>query len=135
VRFDEATRSNLDAIGNIPIATPDGDFVPLSEVADLGFSSVPNQISRENGKRRVVVTANVRERDLGSFVNDAKLQIAQQVDLPAGYWLDYGGTFEQLESASQRLSLVVPATLFVILVLLVVVFGSFRDALINLNLV
>lgn len=130
VRFDEATRSNLDAIGNIPIATPDGDFVPLSEVADLGFSSVPNQISRENGKRRVVVTANVRERDLGSFVNDAKLQIAQQIDLPAGYWLDYGGTFEQLESASQRLSLVVPATLFVILVLLVVVFGSFRDALI-----
>ena len=130
VRFDEATRSNLDAIGNIPIATSDGDFVPLSEVADLGFSSVPNQISRENGKRRVVVTANVRERDLGSFVNDAKLQIAQQVDLPAGYWLDYGGTFEQLESASQRLSLVVPATLFVILVLLVVVFGSFRDALI-----
>ncbi|GBL02894.1 efflux RND transporter permease subunit [Glaciecola sp. KUL10] len=130
VRFDEQTRSNLEAIGNIPIAIPDGGFVPLSEVAELGYSSVPNQISRENGKRRVVVTANVRNRDLGSFVDEAKTQIAEQVDLPAGYWLDYGGTFEQLESASQRLSLVVPATLFVILVLLVVVFGSLRDAFI-----
>lgn len=130
VRFDEQTRSNLEAIGNIPIAIPDGGFVPLSEVAELGYSSVPNQISRENGKRRVVVTANVRNRDLGSFVDEAKIQIAEQVDLPAGYWLDYGGTFEQLESASQRLSLVVPATLFVILVLLVVVFGSLRDAFI-----
>ncbi|MFC4700805.1 efflux RND transporter permease subunit [Glaciecola siphonariae] len=130
VRFDEQTRSNLEAIGNIPIAIPDGGFVPLSEVAELGYSSVPNQISRENGKRRVVVTANVRNRDLGSFVDEAKTQIAEQVDLPAGYWLDYGGTFEQLESASQRLSLVVPATLFVILVLLVVVFDSLRDAFI-----
>lgn len=130
VRFDEQTRSNLEAIGNIPITIPDGGFVPLSEVAELAFSSVPNQISRENGKRRVVVTANVRDRDLGSFVDEAKTQIADQVDLPAGYWLDYGGTFEQLESASQRLSLVVPATLFVILVLLVVVFGSLRDAFI-----
>ncbi|WP_100656031.1 efflux RND transporter permease subunit [Alteromonas flava] len=130
VRFDEQTRSNLEAIGNIPITIPDGGFVPLSEVAELAYSTVPNQISRENGKRRVVVTANVRDRDLGSFVDEAKTQIAEQVDLPAGYWLDYGGTFEQLESASQRLSLVVPATLFVILVLLVVVFGSLRDAII-----
>ncbi|MBU3005942.1 efflux RND transporter permease subunit [Paraglaciecola arctica] len=130
VRFDEGIRTNLDAIGNTPIITSDGEFVPLSEVATLGYSSVPNQISRENGKRRVVVTANVRERDLGSFVDEAKIKITEQVALPAGYWLDYGGTFEQLESASQRLSIVVPATLFLILVLLVVVFGSFRDALI-----
>ncbi|MGY0563917.1 MAG: efflux RND transporter permease subunit [Paraglaciecola chathamensis] len=130
VRFDEGIRTNLDAIGSTPIITWDGEFVPLSEVATLGYSSVPNQISRENGKRRVVVTANVRERDLGSFVDEAKIKITEQVALPAGYWLDYGGTFEQLESASQRLSIVVPATLFLILVLLVVVFGSFRDALI-----
>ncbi|GAC24102.1 nickel and cobalt resistance protein CnrA [Paraglaciecola mesophila KMM 241] len=130
VRFDEGLRTDLDAIGSIPIITSDGEFVPLSEVATLGYSSVPNQISRENGKRRVVVTANVRERDLGSFVDEAKIKITEQVALPAGYWLDYGGTFEQLESASQRLSIVVPATLFLILVLLVVVFGSFRDALI-----
>ena len=130
VRFDEGMRTDLDAIGSTPIITSDGEFVPLSEVATLGYSSVPNQISRENGKRRVVVTANVRERDLGSFVDEAKIKITEQVALPAGYWLDYGGTFEQLESASQRLSIVVPATLFLILVLLVVVFGSFRDALI-----
>ena len=130
VRFDEGMRTDLDAIGSTPIITSDGEFVPLSEVATLGYSSVPNQISRESGKRRVVVTANVRERDLGSFVDEAKIKITEQVALPAGYWLDYGGTFEQLESASQRLSIVVPATLFLILVLLVVVFGSFRDALI-----
>ena len=130
VRFDEGIRTDLDAIGSTPIITSDGEFVPLSEVATLGYSSVPNQISRENGKRRVVVTANVRERDLGSFVDEAKIKITEQVSLPAGYWLDYGGTFEQLESASQRLAIVVPATLFLILVLLVVVFGSFRDALI-----
>lgn len=130
VRFDEGIRTDLDAIGSTPIITSDGEFVPLSEVATLVYSSVPNQISRENGKRRVVVTANVRERDLGSFVDEAKIRITEQVALPAGYWLDYGGTFEQLESASQRLSIVVPATLFLILVLLVVVFGSFRDALI-----
>ena len=130
VRFDEGIRTDLDAIGSTPIITSDGEFVPLSEVATLAYSSVPNQISRENGKRRVVVTANVRERDLGSFVDEAKIKITEQVSLPAGYWLDYGGTFEQLESASQRLAIVVPATLFLILVLLVVVFGSFRDALI-----
>ena len=130
VRFGEGIRTDLDAIGSTPIITSDGEFVPLSEVATLGYSSVPNQISRENGKRRVVVTANVRERDLGSFVDEAKIKITEQVSLPAGYWLDYGGMFEQLESASQRLSIVVPATLFLILVLLVVVFGSFRDALI-----
>ncbi|MFQ3197119.1 MAG: cobalt-zinc-cadmium resistance protein CzcA [Paraglaciecola sp.] len=130
VRFDEPIRTDLDSIGSIPIVTPDGGFVPLSEVAELEYSSVPNQISRENGKRRVVVTANVRARDLGSFVNEAKTKIAAQVDLPAGYWLDYAGTFKQLESASQRLSIVVPATLFIILVLLVVVFGSIRDAFI-----
>tara|TARA_R110002167_G_scaffold58859_6_gene166824 strand:+ start:953 stop:4021 length:3069 start_codon:yes stop_codon:yes gene_type:complete len=130
VRFAEDIRGDLDALGDIPILTDSGEYVPLGEVAELKFSSVPNQISRENGKRRVVVTANVRERDLGSFVQEAKLKISQQVDLPAGYWLDYGGTFEQLESASKRLSIVVPATLFIILALLVIAFGSIKDALI-----
>jgi cobalt-zinc-cadmium resistance protein CzcA len=91
---------------------------------------IPSQISRENAKRRIVVTANLRERDPGSFVTEAKMQIAENVVLPSGYWVDYGGTFEQLESASQRLSLVVPATLFLILALLVIAFGSVKDALI-----
>jgi cobalt-zinc-cadmium resistance protein CzcA len=130
VRFAEDIRSDLDALADIPIMTDSGEYVPLGEVAELNYSSVPNQISRENGKRRVVVTANIRERDLGSFVQEAKLKIAQQVDLPAGYWLNYGGTFEQLESASQRLSIVVPATLLIILGLLVNAFGSIKDALI-----
>ncbi len=99
-------------------------------MAELEYTNIPSQISRENAKRRIVVTANVRDRDLGSFVNDAKEQIAANVVLPSGYWISYGGTFEQLESASQRLSLVVPATLFLILTLLVIAFGSVKDALI-----
>jgi cobalt-zinc-cadmium resistance protein CzcA len=104
--------------------------VPLSEVAELELAPAPNQISRENGKRRVVVTANVRDRDLGGFVEEAQARIADDVDLPAGYWLDYGGTFEQLQSASQRLAIVVPVTLAIILALLVMAFGSLKDALI-----
>jgi len=118
VRYSEDIRNNLEALGNIPIMTNDGEYVPIAEVAELEYTNIPSQISRENAKRRIVVTANVRDRDLGSFVNDAKEQIAANVELPSGYWISYGGTFEQLESASQRLSLVVPATLFLILTLL-----------------
>lgn len=99
-------------------------------MAELELAPAPNQISRENGKRRVVVTANVRDRDLGGFVEEAQARIADDVDLPAGYWLDYGGTFEQLQSASQRLAIVVPVTLAIILALLVMAFGSLKDALI-----
>ena len=109
---------------------PNGDYVPLSEIATLDISPAPAQISRENGKRRVVVTANVRGRDLGGFVDEVKQRIASEVDMPPGYWLNYGGTFEQLESASQRLSLVVPLTLLIIIGLLVVAFGSLKNALI-----
>ena len=104
--------------------------MPLGEVADMELKPAPAQISRENGKRRVVVTANVRERDLGSFVDAVKLKISEQVDLPSGYWLDYGGTFEQMESASQRLAIVVPVTLLIIIGLLVMAFGSLKDSLI-----
>ncbi|MCV2884189.1 CusA/CzcA family heavy metal efflux RND transporter [Aestuariibacter sp. AA17] len=130
IRYSEDIRNNLDSLKDIPLITPSGDFVPLREVATLQYVDAPSQISRENGKRRIVVTANVRERDLGSFVVEAKDAIAQQVSLPSGYWLEYGGTFEQLESASQRLMIVVPATLFVIITLLVIAFGSLKDALI-----
>jgi cobalt-zinc-cadmium resistance protein CzcA len=104
--------------------------VPLREVADIREIDGPNQIVREDGKRRVVVTANVRGRDLGGFVDDLRKRIASEVELPAGYWLDYGGTFEQLLSASQRLSVVVPVTLLVIFGLLFMAFGSARDALV-----
>ena len=130
VRLPEILRRDLDKLAVLPVPLPNGDFVPLQEVATLDLSPAPAQISRENGKRRVVVTANVRGRDLGSFVEEVKAQINRDVTLPAGYWLDYGGTFEQLESASQRLSIVVPVTLLLILGILVMAFASFKDALI-----
>jgi len=130
VRLPEALRTDIDSMAFLPIPLSDGDFVPLSEVADLELKPAPAQISRENGKRRVVVTANVRDRDLGSFVEEVKQKINQQVDLPSGYWLDYGGTFEQMESASQRLAIVVPVTLLIIIGLLVMAFGSLKDSLI-----
>src|SRR5690606_12706601 len=102
----------------LPISLEAGGSIPLAEVAELQIAPGPNQISREDGKRRIVVTANVRGRDLGSFVAAAQQAIEAQ-SIPPGYWLDYGGTFEQLESASKRLSVVVPVTLLLIIGLLV----------------
>ncbi|MGJ8689186.1 MAG: efflux RND transporter permease subunit [Gammaproteobacteria bacterium] len=128
VRLPETLRSNPDSYLNLPISLENGQYVPLNEVADISISSGYNQINRENGKRRIVVTGNVRGRDLGSFVQEARERITQQVDLPAGYWIEYGGTFEQLESASQRLLVVVPVTLLLIALLLMMALGSFRDA-------
>lgn len=130
VRLPETLRRDIDRLAFLPVPLPNGDYIPLEEVATLDISPGPAQISRENGKRRVVVTANVRGRDLGSFVADVKSRINSDIDIPPGYWLDYGGTFEQLESASQRLALVLPITLFVIIGLLVIAFGSLKDALI-----
>ena len=130
VRLPETTRRDIDRLKFLPVPLPNGDYVPLEEVATLDVSPAPAQISRENGKRRVVVTANVRGRDLGSFVKEVQASIREQADIPPGYWLDYGGTFEQLESASQRLSIVVPITLLVILGILVMAFASLKDALI-----
>ncbi len=135
VRLPEQLRSNVDAIGQLRIPMPDrgGDlrsFVPLQEVASIELSIGNNQISRENGKRRVVITANVRGRDLGSFVTEARERIASEVQIPAGYWVGYGGTFEQLISGAQRLALVVPATLLLIFGLLFALLRSVRDALI-----
>ena len=130
VRLPETLRRDIDRLAFLPVPLPNGDYIPLEEVATLDISPGPAQISRENGKRRVVVTANVRGRDLGSFVADVKARISSDVDVPPGYWLDYGGTFEQLESASQRLAIVVPITLLIIIGLLVMAFGSLKDALI-----
>ena len=135
VRMPESVRNSMEAIGRLPIPLPghdrtgsDPSFVPLSEIAQLELASGPNQISRENGKRRVVVTANVRERDLGSFVADARAAVASSVEIPAGYWVAYGGTFEQLISATQRLSIVVPVALLLIFGLLFSLYGSAKDA-------
>jgi cobalt-zinc-cadmium resistance protein CzcA len=102
--------------------------VPLRELARIEITQGPNQINRENGKRRVVVTVNVRGRDLGSFVAELRRAVTTKVDVPAGYWIDYGGTFEQLIAAGERLALVVPVTLIVIFGLLFMAFGSARDA-------
>ena len=89
-----------------------------------------NQVNRENGKRRVVVTANVRGRDLGSFVQDIQASITEAVKLPSGYWIEYGGTYQKLQSASKRLSIVVPITLVMIIGLLFLALGSFKDSMI-----
>ena len=130
VRLPETLRRDVNRLKYLPLPLPNGDYVPLEEVATLDIAPAPAQISRENGKRRVVITANVRGRDLGSFVTEVKSSIAERGDIPPGYWLDYGGTFEQLESASQRLKIVVPLTLLVILGILMIAFSSLKDALI-----
>ena len=101
----------------------------MSELAQIDLAPGPNLISREEGKRRIVVTANVRGRDLSSFVADAQQQVAEKVKIPAGYWIGWGGQFEQLVSATQRLTVVVPIALFLIFLLLFISLGSMPDAL------
>jgi cobalt-zinc-cadmium resistance protein CzcA len=135
VRLPETLRRDVDAIGRLRIPLPERDgeirgFVPLQEVARIEMSIGANQISRENGKRRVVVTANVRGRDLGSFVTELQSRIEEEVEAPSGYWVEYGGTFEQLISGAQRLALVVPVALLMIIGLLYALFRSARDALV-----
>lgn len=138
VRLPEQLREDISILENLPIPLPlaeikgkenTPDYVPLSEVADFDIAYGYAQISRENGKRRIVVTSNVRGRDLASFVEDVQLAVKQKANLPAGYWLDYGGTFEQLISAKQRLSIVVPVALLLIFGLLFMAFNSARAAL------
>jgi len=147
VRLPEELRTDMDAIKRLPIrlaaqndrevigdadmlgvAHQPAETIPLNEVADIAFTVGPNQISRENGKRRIFVTANVRGRDLGGFVSSVQTAIQNNIELPAGYWLDYGGTFEQLISATKRFSIVVPLTLLIIFGLLFMAFNSAKDA-------
>jgi cobalt-zinc-cadmium resistance protein CzcA len=128
VRLPEGMRTNTELLTSLPVPLANGGYVPLGEIAELQLSTGLNQVNRENGKRRVVVTANVRGRDLGSFVQQVRRTISEQVELPAGYWLEYGGTFQQLESAAQRLAVVVPGTLLIIALLLFMALGSARDA-------
>ncbi len=130
VRLPEDRRNNIDLLGSLPIQVSSGGYVPLKELVDIGLTTGLNQVNRENGKRRVVVTANVRGRDLGSFVSDVKATIESQVALPAGYWVEYGGTYQTLQSASQRLAVVVPVTLLMIIGLLLLALGSLKDAMI-----
>ena len=134
VRLPEAMRTDLDALRQLPIPLPAKEgsataYIPLAEVATLNFTPGPNQISRENGKRRIVVSANVRGRDIGTFVPEAQAAIAAKVKVPAGYWTSWGGTFQQLESATQRLQIVVPLALFIVFTLLFAMFGNVKDGL------
>ncbi|MYZ42534.1 CusA/CzcA family heavy metal efflux RND transporter [Schauerella aestuarii] len=135
VRLPDTVRENLDAIRQLPIALPKNGgeertaYIPLSEIATLTLAPGPNQISREDGKRRIVVSANVRGRDLGSFV-PAAAQAISEVKIPSGYWISWGGTFEQLQSASKRLQIVVPVALLLVFALLFAMFGNVRDGLI-----
>ncbi len=148
VRLPELLRQDPAALANLPIPLAGSgnldessraaawgssgapQTVPLREVARIETTQGPNQINRENGKRRVVVTANVRDRDLGGFVAELQRRVTDDVAIPAGYWVDYGGTFEQLVSASRRLAVVVPVSLAIIFALLFWAFGSTRDAVI-----
>ena len=135
VRLPESIRSDVEGFGNLPVPLPVRGagsvrtFIPLREVASISLAQGPNQISRENGKRRVVVTANVRGRDLGSFVAEAQRRVQEAAVAPAGYWVEYGGTFEQLISASNRLKLVVPVALLLVFGLLYASFRSVKDSL------
>ncbi|WP_234683873.1 efflux RND transporter permease subunit [Bradyrhizobium monzae] len=147
VRLPEHLRGDLDAIRAIPIPLPPGEdasapiraalpasplaqmrYVPLSSVATVDATPGPNQISRENGKRRIVVTVNIRARDLGSFVAEAEAAVARKVKLPPGYWIGWGGQFEQMVSASKRLTIVVPVALALVFLLLFMSMGSAADA-------
>jgi cobalt-zinc-cadmium resistance protein CzcA len=138
VRLPESQRTDMEALKRLPVALPapgkatNGvrvSYVALGEIARFDIAPGPNQISRENGKRRVVVTANVRGRDLGSFVAEAQQKLEQQVNIPPGYWVTWGGTFEQLQSATKRLQIVVPAALLLVFTLLFAMFNNVKDGL------
>jgi cobalt-zinc-cadmium resistance protein CzcA len=142
VRLPDVLRADMETLNNLPILLPEEDFdakegemhdrpryVPLKEVATLTINDGPNQISRENGKRRVVIQANVRGRDIGSFVDEAQQKLGEKVKIPSGYWLEWGGQFKNLEEAKATLSLVVPVCFFMIFLLLFTALRSVKQAL------
>ncbi|WP_265942106.1 CusA/CzcA family heavy metal efflux RND transporter [Dechloromonas sp. A34] len=137
VRLPERLRSDTEAMKQLPIHLPMDEaggqtrrsYLQLGDVASFEVAPGPNQISRENGKRRVVVTANVRGRDIGSFVAEAEQKIQQRVKVPTGYWTTWGGTFEQLQSATKRLQIVVPVALLLVFMLLFAMFNNVKDGL------
>ncbi|GJL52966.1 MAG: cation transporter [Nitrospirales bacterium] len=135
VRFSPEDRKNFDRIRDIRVADPRGRLIPITQLADIRVETGLAQISRENIQRRLAVETNVRGRDLAGFVADAQQTVEQQVKLPEGYSIEWGGQFEQLQRASMRLAIVVPLALFLIFVLLYTTFNSVRPAvLIYLNI-
>ncbi len=134
VRLPEKLRVDVEALKRLPIKLPNTmpdlpGYLALGEVVEFKLIEGPNQISRENGKRRAVISANVRGQDLGTFVEEAQKNIAEKVQIPPGYWIAWGGQYEQLVSASKRLMIVVPIALGLIFILLYLMFGNFRDGL------
>ncbi|MBP0953162.1 CusA/CzcA family heavy metal efflux RND transporter [Pseudomonas sp. 20GA0080] len=137
VRLSEQLRTDVAGLSSLLIPVPASagssnqqiSFISLSQVASLDLVLGPNQISRENGKRLVIVSANVRGRDLGSFVEEAGQTLDSSVQIPAGYWTNWGGQFEQLQSAAKRLQIVVPVALLLVLVLLFLMFNNLKDGL------
>ncbi|MBC3232850.1 CusA/CzcA family heavy metal efflux RND transporter [Pseudomonas lurida] len=134
VRLSDALRTDIDGLSRLLIPVPGNasgqlGFIALSQVASLDLILGPNQISRENGKRLVIVSANVRGRDIGSFVEDAEAALIAQVKVPAGYWTTWGGQFEQLKEASDRLRIVVPVALLLVFGLLFMMFNNLKDGL------
>jgi cobalt-zinc-cadmium resistance protein CzcA len=128
VRFPPELRRDADALGGLLVQSPDGTSVPLGQLTRMVSEEGPAEVSRENGQRRITVEANVRGRDLGSFVGEAQARVERDVSLTPGYRLEWGGTFEQLESGRRRLMVVVPLTFLVIFLLLFVTFNSLRQA-------
>lgn len=134
VRFQPGDRNALDKIGNVKVADPQGRLIPLSQLADLHTEEGPAQISRTNIHRRISVEANVRGRDLSGFIKEAQAAVSRKVSLPAGYWITWGGQFENLQRATKRLAIVVPLSIFLIFILLYTTFNTARPAvLIFLN--
>ena len=128
-RFTSISRSDVDAINNLKVADPKGRMIPLSQLADIVVEEGPAQISRENIHRKINVEANVRGRDLGSFVADVQRAVAERVKLPTSYYVEYGGQFENLQRASARLAIVVPLALLLIFVLLYTTFNAVKPAI------
>ncbi len=129
VRFGPGDRDALDKIGNLKVADPQGRLIPLSQLAKLHTEEGPAQVSRTNIHRRISVEANVRGRDLSGFIKDAQAAVDAKVSLPSGYWITWGGQFENLQRATQRLAIVVPLSLFLIFILLYTTFNTMRPAL------
>ncbi|MDH6251957.1 cobalt-zinc-cadmium resistance protein CzcA [Chryseobacterium sp. H1D6B] len=128
VRLDSLNRTNIDDVNNLMITTNTGAQIPLSQIADIGYKLGPAQISREQGKRRIVIGFNVKGRDVESVVKDIQLKLEKEIKLPAGYYFTYGGQFENLQEASRRLTIAVPISLFLIFMLLYFTFNSFKQA-------
>ena len=128
VRMDQNSVTDLEKIYQIPFNLPDGSSVLMSELIELKNIQGPNQISRENGKRRIVITANVRGTDIGSYIAEAQSKLDSEFQLPEGYWLTWGGTFEQMESATNRLLIVVPIALILIFAMIYMALGNFRNS-------